>query len=116
MLCEPYLLDPTADGVHVVWHTEGPGSDHAVLAGPAVASMTGDEARAAATGDAGEGEDGAASARTPSSCPAPGRIRSRRYRAGRTRRSPAARCTGTWPRSPGWAAGGRRTGWSRTAR
>jgi hypothetical protein len=55
MLCEPYLLDPTAGGVHVVWHTEAAGSRQAVLVGPAVPAMTEDEARAAATGSAVEG-------------------------------------------------------------
>lgn len=55
MLCEPYLLDPTPDGVHVVWHTEEPGAHHAVLVGPAVAEMSDAQARAAATGPTGDG-------------------------------------------------------------
>src|SRR5690606_10724729 len=38
-------------GVHVLWHTEHPGLRHVVLAGPAVAGMSGPEAVAAATGD-----------------------------------------------------------------
>ncbi|MEJ3744603.1 metallophosphoesterase [Actinomycetes bacterium KLBMP 9797] len=55
MLCEPYLLDPWPDGVHVVWHTERPEPAQAVLVGAAVPEMTGDAARAAATGPADEG-------------------------------------------------------------
>jgi hypothetical protein len=56
MLCEPYLLDPRPDGIHVVWHTERPGSGHAVLVGPAVPAMSDGEAVRAATGVAGEGD------------------------------------------------------------
>jgi hypothetical protein len=55
LLCEPYLLDPGPDGVHVVWHTESPGTAHAVLVGPAVAAMEETRAAAAGTGAAGEG-------------------------------------------------------------
>ncbi|HLU32917.1 MAG TPA: metallophosphoesterase [Natronosporangium sp.] len=55
LLCEPYLLDPRAGGVHVLWHTEHPGLRHVVLTGAAVAGMSEPEAVAAATGDAGAG-------------------------------------------------------------
>ncbi|GAA4706809.1 metallophosphoesterase family protein [Phytohabitans rumicis] len=47
MLCEPYLLDPRPDGIHVVWHTELPGSAHFVLVGPGVAEMSDEQARTA---------------------------------------------------------------------
>ena len=49
LLCQPYLLDPDATGVYVVWHTETPGTTQVVLVGTAVAAMTGPEARDAAT-------------------------------------------------------------------
>ncbi|ROT29824.1 metallophosphoesterase [Micromonospora sp. HM5-17] len=55
LLCEPYLLDPDAAGVHVVWHTEPPGTAQVVLVGPAVVGMTGREARDAATGAGASG-------------------------------------------------------------
>ncbi|MDR7273847.1 metallophosphoesterase family protein [Catenuloplanes atrovinosus] len=38
LLCEPYLLDPRPGSVTVVWHTTSPGTDNAVLLGPAVAA------------------------------------------------------------------------------
>lgn len=40
LLCEPYLLDPGPDGIHVIWHTGWPGGRHAVLLGAAVPSMS----------------------------------------------------------------------------
>ncbi|WDZ87081.1 metallophosphoesterase family protein [Micromonospora cathayae] len=50
LLCEPYLLDPQADSVHVVWHTEEYGITQVVLVGPAVAALDDTAALAAATG------------------------------------------------------------------
>jgi hypothetical protein len=56
LLCEPYLLDPQAGSVHVVWHTEEPGRGQVVLTGPAVAGMTRQEAVDAATGRHDDGD------------------------------------------------------------
>ncbi|MDG4831528.1 metallophosphoesterase [Solwaraspora sp. WMMD1047] len=51
LLCEPYLLDPRADAVYVVWHTEEHGTHQVVLVGRAVAGMSEPDAIEAATGD-----------------------------------------------------------------
>lgn len=56
MLCEPYLLDPQPDGVHVVWHTERPGPCQVALVGTGVPALTDEEALAAATGPSDRGE------------------------------------------------------------
>ncbi|MEV4756142.1 metallophosphoesterase [Micromonospora sp. NPDC049559] len=55
LLCDPYLLDPGADRVHVIWHTDTPGGRHVVLVGPGVAGLTDAAARAAAEEPAGAG-------------------------------------------------------------
>lgn len=55
LLCEPYQLDPTRDGTHVVWHTETAGSAHAVLVGPGVAQLSHEAAVDAASGKASGG-------------------------------------------------------------
>ncbi|MEO3778453.1 metallophosphoesterase [Micromonospora sp. B11E3] len=57
LLCEPYLLDPGPDGVHVLWHTEQAGRCQVALVGAGVPGLTERQAHAAATGpaDAGPG-------------------------------------------------------------
>ncbi|MFE9656232.1 hypothetical protein [Micromonospora sp. NPDC006431] len=55
LLCEPYLLDPQPDGIHVLWHTERAGRCQVVLVGADVPEMTEQEAYAAATGPAESG-------------------------------------------------------------
>ncbi|GAA3637764.1 metallophosphoesterase [Microbacterium awajiense] len=50
LLSDPFLQLPTADGVRVVWTTEYAGSKNVALVGEAVAELTVDEARAAASG------------------------------------------------------------------
>jgi hypothetical protein len=57
LLCEPYLLDPQSNSVHVVWHTEEQGRTQVVLVGSAVVTMDDDAALEAATGkrDGGNG-------------------------------------------------------------
>lgn len=56
-LSEPYLLDPQADRVTVVWHTAGSDGRHAVLTGPAVADLSPAEALAAVGADHGQTTD-----------------------------------------------------------
>ncbi|MFG1952713.1 metallophosphoesterase family protein [Micromonospora sp. NPDC048830] len=55
LLCEPYLLDPQQDSVHVVWHTEEHGTGQVLLVGSAVTGMTEQAALDAATGSRGAG-------------------------------------------------------------
>ncbi|WP_210769072.1 metallophosphoesterase [Ruania alkalisoli] len=50
LLSDPFLQSPTADGVHVVWNTEFEGSNHVVLLGPQVATLTAEQAQQAAAG------------------------------------------------------------------
>ncbi|MFI9528504.1 metallophosphoesterase family protein [Micromonospora rosaria] len=55
LLCEPYLLDPQASAVHVVWHTEEHGTTQVVLVGAEVAALSEQAALDAATGRRGAG-------------------------------------------------------------
>ncbi|SBT43817.1 metallophosphoesterase family protein [Micromonospora narathiwatensis] len=56
LLCEPYLLDPQPDGIHVLWHTEQVGRCQVVLVGVDVPRLTEQQAYAAATGPAESGD------------------------------------------------------------
>ncbi|MBN1173943.1 MAG: metallophosphoesterase, partial [Micromonosporaceae bacterium] len=55
LLGEPYLLDPSRQGVRVVWHTDSASSLQVVLVGESVASMTEAQALEVATRDTGNG-------------------------------------------------------------
>ncbi|MEV0734278.1 hypothetical protein [Polymorphospora sp. NPDC050346] len=50
LLCEPYLLDPQASTVYVVWHTEEAGTAQVVLVGAGVTTLDDQQALDAATG------------------------------------------------------------------
>lgn len=81
LLGEPYLLDPGASSVYVVWHTEHPGTAQYVLVGPQVAEMTPEQALAAATEE-------------PGSAPGWRRFAARTSRLTRTREDPESRVPG----------------------
>ncbi len=55
LLCEPYLLDPGADGVRVVWHTESAGMAQVVLVGTGVDDLDATQAVVAALGPRSRG-------------------------------------------------------------